>query len=232
MPRTKGWKGGTSSEATSVAGANDEEMQVDAGWCDIAALPVDPCKYNLFHPPKAFYDGMLADSASWSHDADKNVARCVASAISKIVMPWLVDWQDWRKHASDFFRRLCLHRQRRADTTDARLEKLRTGLESLNARVVVLSASLGELRELAVTHPKTVVPNSPRARIRRAQLRAASRSPDPRVAHAAIREGARLDQESFMHANTLPRYEGEGDRTDAQILARVAPDPSASSSSQ
>ena len=148
-------------------------------------------------------------------------------------MPWLVDWQDWRKHASDFFRRLCLHTQRRADTTDARLEKLRTGLEALNARVVVLSASLGELRELAVTHPKTVVPNSPRARIRRAQLRAASRSPDPRVAHAAIREGARLDQAAIMHANTImSRCEGEGDQTGEQILARVAPDLSASSSSQ
>ena len=61
---------------------------------------------------------MLKDSAAWAHGVDRNFASCVATAIGKVVVPWMADWQTWRRHAAEFFDRLCAHRQYRAESED------------------------------------------------------------------------------------------------------------------
>ena len=151
--------------------------------------------------------------------------RCVASAISKIVMPWMADYQQWRVHAADFCVRLCAHRAYREKRTDARLQALEEQVKLLsktldvtNAEVKKLEVTLDATRddlnrargqlsqltsgfapvqELALLRPSSVITHT-EERIRRAQYRAvSSRSPDPRAATAAMRRVEQMDRDAM-----------------------------------
>ena len=78
-----------------------------------------------------------------------------------------------------------------------RLAHLETEVGALRANLDRLSSTVGAHLELAVTRPSTVLAGGTKDRARRAQLRASSRSPDPRAAAAAIQELDQLDSQSL-----------------------------------
>ena len=207
-----------------------DELLPDPAWVDIQAIPVNVERYNLFEPPRAFYDSMVGDSAAWAMGVGLTVARCVASAVARTVMPWLVDSQLWRRHAAEFFDRLCAHRAHRAQRIDRRLELLtqqlaectsnlcklgedvallertmaetRAELRGIGTRMAQLEASFQPVQELALLRPATVIAEDGLDRVRRAHYRAvSSRSPDPRTAMAAMRRVEQMDRAA------MARYE-------------------------
>ena len=204
----------------------DAELLVaDPNWVDIAEIPRNVERYHLFNPARAFYDEMLADRGSWAMDADITTARCVTSALWRISCPWIVDYQQWRRHVGHFLQRLCSHRASCAAGADERLSKLEAQLQEVKAslsevranlevtqdelnrtrgQLSHLTASFRPVEELAILRPSSVLADDAE-RIRRAQLRAvSSRSPDARVATAAMRRVERIDR------TAIARCEQEG----------------------
>ena len=167
---------------------------------------------------------MLADRASWAMDADHTTAKCVTSALWRISFPWIVDYQQWRRHVGHFLQRLCSHRASCAAGADERFSKLEAQLQEVKAslsevrtnlegtrdelnrargQLTELTASFRPVQELAIMRPSSVVADNAQ-RIHRAHLRAvSSRSPDPRVATAAMREVERIDR------TAIARFEAE-----------------------
>ena len=191
-------------------------MIPDPTWVDLQAIPDGATRYRRFNTPREFYDSMVADAPSWALGADGTIVRCVTSAIARTVIPWIVDAQHWREHLGDFCARLCAHRQHRASTLDARLDRehdLQVSIsESLERRLSALEASLGRLEgrlttveqhlqglhETALLRPASVIHEEGLDRVRRAQLRAvSSRSPDPRTALSAMRCVEQMDRRAM-----------------------------------
>ena len=94
MPRAKGrgrkgrdgppadGNGGDAAQTEAV-----EDLVADPDWADISEIPKDASRYSYFETPRAFFDAMVADSASWAHGVDRNCASCVATALGKVVVP-------------------------------------------------------------------------------------------------------------------------------------------------
>ena len=227
MPRhkVKSKRLAQSAATDGTQGDGDAELLVaDPNWVDIKEIPTNAERYHLFDPPRAFYDEMLADRGSWAMDADITTARCVTSALWRISLPWIVDYQEWRRHVGIFLQRLCSHRASCAAGADERFSKLEAQLQEVKAslsevranlevtqdelnrtrgQLSQLTASFRPVQELAIMRPSSVVADDAE-RIRRAQLRAvSSRSPDPRVATAAMREVERIDR------TAIARFEAE-----------------------
>ena len=215
------------AKSAGTSGTQDGDaalLVADPNWVDIAEIPRDAEHYHLFHPPRAFYDEMLADRGSWAMNADLTTAKCVTSALWRISFPWIVDYQQWWRHAGLFLQRLCSHRASCAAGADERFSKLEAQLQEVKAslsevranlevtqdelnrtrgQLSQLTASFRPVQELAIMRPSSVVANGAE-RIRRAQLRAvSSRSPDPRVATAAMRGVERIDR------TAIARFEPE-----------------------
>lgn len=195
----------------------DLELEVDASWADIEELPTPPDHYHRYAPPRCFFDEMVQDRDHWAAGlaatADgEGIVRAIVRAIQVSCVPWHADWAHWRRHASDFFGRLCSHRassQRKNYFLQQRvgiLEKKVIAMQD-NERVShnKIAAMEGAIARLVNMLPSVGSFESPRGRghnhsaddsgsvqdlIARAQLRAvASRSPEPR------REIARLSRE-------------------------------------
>ena len=221
------------SETGGTQDGDEEALVADPNWVDIAEIPRNVEHYHLFHPPRAFYDEMLADRGSWAKDADLRTAKCVASAHWRISFPWIVDNQQWRRHVGHFLQRLCSHRASCAKGADERFSKLEAQLQEVKAslsevranlevtqdelnrtrgQLSQLTASFRPVQELAIMRPSSVVADGTHERIRRAQLRAvSSRSPDPRVATAAMRGVERIDRAA------IARFEPESKPWEAAV---------------
>ena len=78
-----------------------------------------------------------------------------------------------------------------------RLEELHTEVASLRVGLARLTTTVHTHVELAITQPATVLAGGTFERARRAQLRAASRSPDPRAAAAAMHDLEQRDREAL-----------------------------------
>ena len=234
MPRHKA-KSKRLAKSAGTGGTQDGDAELlvaDPNWVDIAEIPRDVEHYHLFDPPRAFYDEMLADRGSWAMEADLTTAKCVTSALWRISFPWIVDYQQWRRHVGLFLQRLCSHRASCAAGADERFSKLEAQLQEVKAslsevranlevtqdelnrargQLSQLTASFRPVQELAIMRPSSVVANDAE-RIRRAQLRAvSSRSPDPRVATAAMRGVERIDRAA------IARFEPESKPWEAAV---------------
>ena len=248
MPRHKA-KSKRLAKSAGTGGTQDGDAELlvaDPNWVDIADIPRNVQHYHLFHHPRAFYDEMLADRGSWAMEAPLTTAKCVTSAFWRISFPWIVDYQQWRRHVGHFLQRLCSHRASCAKGADERFSKLEAQLQVVKASLSEVSANLegtkdelsevranlevtqdelnrarGQLsqltasfrpvQELAIMRPSSVVADDAE-RIRRAQLRAvSSRSPDPRVATAAMRGVERIDR------TAIARFEPESQPGEAAV---------------
>ena len=106
-------------------------------------------EYAWFNIPKNFSNGMFADKARWAQDTSIQVTCTIVRAISGIVVPRILDFEAWRDHATEFFRRLCAHRRamhgrwnkamsdfsRRQGTTAEKLLELEHRLAAVEARM-------------------------------------------------------------------------------------------------
>ena len=234
MPRHKA-KSKRLAKSAGTGGTQDGDAELlvaDPNWVDIAEIPRNVEHYHLFHPPRAFYDEMLADRGSWAMEAPLTTAKCVTSAFWRISFPWIVDYQQWRRHVGHFLQRLCSHRASCAKGADERFSKLEAQLQEVKAslsevranlevtqdelnrtrgQLSQLTASFRPVQELAILRPSSVVADNAE-RIRRAQLRAvSSRSPDPRVATAAMRGVERIDRAA------IARFEPESKPWEAAV---------------
>ena len=219
--------------AASPRASSDLELEVDASWADISELPTPPDHYHRYAPPRCFFDEMVQDRDHWAAGlaatvdggdscfsaGSMGIVRTIVRAIQVSCVPWHADWAHWRRHASEFFGRLCSHRassQRKNYFLEQRigiLEKKVIAIQD-NERVShnKIAAMEGAIGRLVNMLPSVGSIESPRGRgscfsaeqdlasaqrsgsvqdlIARAQLRAvASRSPEPR------REIARLSRE-------------------------------------
>ena len=201
--RKWGGKSATSSGVASNVAEVDIDIEVDPSWCDIASIG-DPERYARFAPPPAFLNDMVCNREHWAGDIGMPVVRAIAKAIHTTCLPWQVDWASWRKHAADFFDRLCSHRAARARRTDERLatllqrtDELRDALNQnvvhLRGRIEAVEQSVSRFELQASLQKPALAPvvhENVRSSVLRAQLRAvASRSPEPR------RELVRLAEE-------------------------------------
>ena len=62
---------------------------------------------------------MLNDSEAWAPEVPRASQRAIANVMSRVVMPRLVDFEQWVQHATNFFNRLCAHRRGRGATVDS-----------------------------------------------------------------------------------------------------------------
>ena len=201
---------------------SDPELEVDASWVDIDELPASPDHFYKYSPPKCFYDQMVKDRDFWARDVSTlvdgdRIVRTIARAIQVTCVPWHTDWTQWRRHAADFFRRLCAHRassQRKSYILQQRIAVLESKIEALQCNERVTHKKISALEDVIGRLYTAGDLESPRGRgqdqaavdsdtvqdrITRAQLRAiSSRSPEPR------RELARLSRELERDGPCLP----------------------------
>ena len=140
--RARGRGRAAAKSAAGVPGAADDEQALadalDPEWQPIADAP--PCeRYLLFGPPRHYRDDMLNDSHAWAPEVPRAIQRAIANVMSCVVLPRLVDFEQWVQHATDFFNRLCAHRRRRGATVDSAFVQMRQ-------RVCVLERAIDEVR--------------------------------------------------------------------------------------
>ena len=120
----------------------------DPTWVDITPLPVDADHFNVFTPPRSFYENMVAGAPSWAPPGSElGTVRCLAAAISKIVMPWLADYQQWRRHVADHLSRLCSHRAYAAQSVESRFSDQASKDCHLDGLVSKLRDSVSMMRD-------------------------------------------------------------------------------------
>ena len=200
MPRAAKAKKSAASAASHGDAEAEELPPVDPGWVDIEALPSPAERYLYFKPPHAFRDAMLNDRKTWAPGCQPHVVLAITNAVANICMPWWMEWSKWRRHASDFFSRLCRHRariheehhrhreelSRRVDTLEERLDELERVVQRMATRQAAATPAFSPSppvdREL-VARPRGRSPfhGEPieEAVLRAQMLAAAARSPSP-----------------------------------------------------
>ena len=128
----------------------------DPEWCDIERLPGVET-YVRFYPSKDYLNDMLADKANWSPSLKPGITMTVANVMAGLILPRLLDFQQWRDHAANFFSRLCGHRRVMHDQVQQALDELRTAHESLAKRVTEL-----EKQQTRTSPSPTHLPNQNR----------------------------------------------------------------------
>ena len=87
-----------------------EHMDSLPEWCDLECPPSVE-DYAWFNMPKSFGSGMMADRARWAPDVPTPIVCAVVRAVAGVVVPRIMDFEQWRRHTVDFFKRLCGHRR-------------------------------------------------------------------------------------------------------------------------
>ena len=128
-------KAASSSEQVSAIGDISDDVPPNPNWVDLEHLPGSAEHYIYFSPPRRFRDCMLQDRQRWAPDVQPHVILAITNAVSNICMPWWVDWSTWRRHASDFFDRLCAHRRRIHEEIHGHREDLCRRLSTLEGRL-------------------------------------------------------------------------------------------------
>ena len=135
------------SEARGSAStrSDDDVMIHDPGWLDIEELPpLDD--FRMFTPPPKNHNTMLAAREDWACGAPANVTNALANTVSNFVYPRLEDMCSWRRHATDFFQRLCAHRRAMHTQYEAAIKELQTKHDALKAELACLRADLVALK--------------------------------------------------------------------------------------
>ena len=95
--------------------------------------------------PLKYRSAMMADRKFWVCDADSKSQLAIATVTANIVMPRLIELDQWRTYAENFFRRLCAHRRKTHDRTWKELATQRTEHEKLPMQVRALEEKVKQL---------------------------------------------------------------------------------------
>ena len=124
---------GTAAKAPEVQSTvTGGESDIDPEWHDCAVVP-SFLIYSRFDSPPNYQTAMLADKANWGCGGDRRSLLAITKVMAHIVFPRLIDLDQWRALADNFFRRLCAHRRRTHDRTWDELLKLRSEVKALCA---------------------------------------------------------------------------------------------------
>ena len=194
--------------AAEPAAADEPEPIADPNWVGIAELPA--CEtYLRFEPPRRYAEAMIADAPNWVEGCQHNTVRAIAASVAQLVMPRFVDIEQWRRHATDFFKRLCSHRR---STASQNLN----ATEQLVHRIKLCEQAIAELQaRLDTQHAAVGMFEQPDVQILAAQVRAAqARSPSPAL-HKAQAINEFLERRSHGRGDYNPRRAGSASRSRA-----------------
>ena len=132
-----------------------DELVPDPWWHDLQAPP-SVRHYSEFNMRTPFFSEMMANRAAWAADIGHSTASAIARTVANVINPRIMDMEEWRKHAVDFFKRLCAHREwlngkwngrlaslfRREVDLEAQLAVMRPQLSRLESRVEALESCL------------------------------------------------------------------------------------------
>ena len=132
-----------------------DELVPDPWWHDLQAPP-SVRHYSEFNMTTPFFREMMANRAAWAADIGHSTASAIARTVANVINPRIMDMEEWRKHAVDFFKRLCAHREwlngkwngrlaslfRREVDLEAQLAVMRPQLSRLESRVEALESCL------------------------------------------------------------------------------------------
>ena len=140
-----------SSAAAEVEDAEDIESSMYPEWHEREKLPFAE-EYMFFDAtPTSYKNAMFHDRARWSHAIDIRTASALASVTAHIVMPRLVDSEEWQKHSEKFFRRVCAHRRHMHGKYEAAFEQLREKHRLLQAQVERMEGVIANLEARLAT---------------------------------------------------------------------------------
>ena len=95
----------------------------------------------------------MADRQRWAPDVSAPVVCAVVRAVAGVVVPRILDFEVWRQHTVDFFKRLCAHRRamhsrwnRAMSDVGKRRGVLAERILTLEHRVEVLEAQLAAVQ--------------------------------------------------------------------------------------
>ena len=129
----------TDGRLRDTAGESREDLIADPNWVDIESLPFAADQYFCVDVPRHFRDAMIKDAKNWAEssasDARTWAIRAITKAVSRVVMPRIIDLRDWRDHVARHLNQLCLHRRRFESDTISLVEKLAEKCEFLEAQV-------------------------------------------------------------------------------------------------
>ena len=79
-------------------------------WRDLVSLPPVE-EYMLFNSPPEYSIAMRKDSGRWATSCDIPAMLAITNITSRLIMPRLVDLNQWKAVVSSFLGRLCRHRR-------------------------------------------------------------------------------------------------------------------------
>ena len=144
MPR-KGRKAGKGQQGATGSDAADQvkELVPNAEWVDLEQ-PARMEAYRKFDPPPQYRCGMAAAHKDWAPEVDRPVARAITYVTANVIAPYILSLQEWKDHASDFFRRLCIHRRYTHAQLKGAIEELRERHRQLHDRIGPLEIQVAE----------------------------------------------------------------------------------------
>ena len=134
------------SKREATQAVTPERFVPDATWHDIAHLDLDG-NYTSFRPPRKFVDAMVADAKHWAETEDRSVIWTVASAVAKVVMPMILDFQQWRMHINNHLRRLCGSRRLFMSETQEFVTQLGERCSDLEEQISQFARIVPQLQE-------------------------------------------------------------------------------------
>ena len=128
-----------------------EELIPDPEWHDLECPPPVE-EYHWYNIPR-FGKKMQADRGRWAPDVDMPIVSAMVRAVTGLVVPHIMDFQQYRRHTTEFFKRLCGHRRlmhtqwnRAMQAFTTRQRTLAEKILDMEQRIKVLEVQLAAAR--------------------------------------------------------------------------------------
>ena len=189
-----------------------EELVPDPEWHDLECPPPVE-EYHWFNIPR-FGKRMQADKGRWAPDVDMPIVNAMVRAVTGIVVPHIMDFQQWRRHTVEFFKRLCAHRRAMHTRWNRAMRDFSTRQGTLAEKILALEQRVEVLEvQLAAAQMGAHPPQCPVSRgqprrehsLPERSLGAAPVSCDRRVPSVPERSlEAHLDAGSYRRVPSVP----------------------------
>ena len=162
--RRGGAAGGQDVAETGGRARSSSELVPDPEWHDLECPPSVE-EYAWFNMPRSFGSGMMADRARWAPDVPVPIACAVVRAVAGVVVPRIMDFEQWRRHTVDFFKRLCAHRRAMHTRWNRAMRDFSTRQGTLAERILALEQRIEVLEaQLAAAQMESHPPQRPVSR--------------------------------------------------------------------